>query len=75
MDYRQFDVKNDDFRDYNGFSPKYSLKTWFPWQQGIVYTHHFDFKISPKRVWEMSQSFLIKSLTTSEIFIKNLQGG
>ena len=44
---QQINVKNDDFRDFQWFSPQYTLKTWLPWQQGRAYTYHSDFKISP----------------------------
>ena len=33
----------------------FTLKTWLPWQQGLVYTYHLDFKILPIHVGEKSQ--------------------
>ena len=56
IDQWQFEAKNNGFGDLQWFFTWLLFETWLPWQQGMVYTYHFDFKILPLHVRESEKA-------------------
>ena len=53
---RHFDIKTDVFCQFMLFLTETTLRKWFPWQQGKVYSQNFDFEMLSINIGEKSES-------------------